>query len=668
MISIFPQKPGTETNWVRTLTCDVRGARELADIALREQYSTSVYVNNYAKNENFLSASIIGLDYDNKPGEAQLTLEQAKVIFSPYKCVIVTTRNHQRPKVTGAGKEHPAADRFRVLLFTSEPITKAEDFSATWELVSKLFPGVDSATKDCARRFFPGKELVLVNEVGVSVPVQRGVAPKSTLSALPPALGGKRKLSSKTLEFLAQQPSGKSWHERFIAAAFDLKKKGYDEEEAAAELAKASPQGALDSTDEDQLADVYNNRPLKVFPADEVDVAAVERWVREWLEVRGARISYKTGLLTLNGRSARMDVLVSRMVLDAVAYAGKQKSVDDNGRVRAVAPFSQQHIEHVLTLWVQEQRERVIDGFRQQVAFTAPNDVLERWMVAVTGSRTPMDLAVMAHFIWQVKRKLFDLEVTNHVMPVLYGKTNSGKTTAINQLLSPVDELTYATASLQILEDSRETPIFGKFYIVFFDEMERAEKVSVEALKNKVTSRTNSYRVLGTNQHVTEVNRATFLGASNKTVQDLIYDPTSARRFWQITTLDRLDWQTINNINYLEMWRGIDEKAASPITPYIDAVSRVQDTELRAKSLVELWLEERMDTSDHGHWMTASKAHELFASWCEGQGIKVSMTYNKLGRQLQECRIGRERLKNGVYYKLREKPCESADISQLFQS
>src|SRR6267154_273561 len=86
----------------------------LGEFITSASYSGSVFRENKRSIANFESASLMILDYDNKPGErATMTLAQAREAFKPYRHIIAPTKSH--------GKD--GADRFRVVLFLSSPIT-----------------------------------------------------------------------------------------------------------------------------------------------------------------------------------------------------------------------------------------------------------------------------------------------------------------------------------------------------------------------------------------------------------------------------------------------------------------------------------------------------------------------------------------------------------------
>ena len=144
------------------------------------------------------------------------------------------------------------------------------------------------------------------------------------------------------------------------------------------------------------------------------------------------------------------------------------------------------------------------------------------------------------------------------MMIVLAGITNTGKTQAIIKLFKPFKELV-DTMMLDAIADERHDFRLTSNAIIFFDEMAATRKVNVEALKNKITSKWLNYRPLGKTTRVQGKNFASFIGTSNSHVADIIHDPTSSRRYFEYWVAQRCNWSEINTIDYIQLWRGIDE-------------------------------------------------------------------------------------------------------------
>jgi hypothetical protein len=617
---------------------------ELSTFITTRDYSPFIFSSKHRRKEDFLSTELLVLDYDNAPTDTFMSLDDACNVFAPYKHIIAPTHHHGKPK-----KNMPAADRFRVVLFLEHPITDADTYAATWRKVADQFPGCDESAKDTARLYYKSTHVHSFHINGITVPIATPAKKTKTTSST----DTKRALNPRTARFLANgAPSGK-WHDELVQAAFDMHQNGYSEEDALSKLESAT--GDLDTHhDLPVIHSIFRSRP-KYEPNEPLHMPKVQAWVGAWLKEHSATLSYRTDIVTLDGEAVGADEVLRLMRLAAKHYAENTTYLSDKGEEKNVAPFDKGLIEDAYRRWENETRKEQLNIHRNHVDYRpGKRDEIERWVEAVTGERNPHDIAVMTHFIWQVKRKLHGMPVEWHIMPILFGPTGSGKTEAVRALLAPIRELTDCPQDMQVLGDSREGFIFAKYYVVFFDELARADRVDVSALKNKITCDTISYRVLGTNTKVTNPNVATFIGASNHFVDTIIQDPTSARRFWQIETQARVDWHTVNTLDYVGMWQSVSHEEAAPILPHIDEIRNIQETELRSKGVVEQWLESVGavwgEKAADAPGLMSNGLYQDFILWCEGQRMRSVPTQTAFGRELSRLGIVKKRLnKCNVY-------------------
>lgn len=192
-------------------------------------------------------------------------------------------------------------------------------------------------------------------------------------------------------------------------------------------------------------------------------------------------------------------------------------------------------------------------------------DPIKTWLTAVSGAASEAELYVMAHWLWLVKRNLNSLPVVYHIMPILVSpqrmnakKQGGGKSTAIVRLIEPLKKMATELRMDQVSDD-RAFTTFNNFLIGFLDELAGGKKVIIEDFKRIVTSETLTYRPMRTNGQHQIRNLCSFIGASNSPVDDVVQDPTGNRRFFQIKALDLCDQATINSINYIELWKGVNE-------------------------------------------------------------------------------------------------------------
>lgn len=253
-LSIIPQKPGDSFNWVNTQVVEVVSVNDLASTITAQHYSGSLFKDNYCNTFNFISTEFIILDYDNKPNEPQLSLDDARAKFSTYKHIIATTKSHQIEK-SGS----PPADRYRVVLFLSTTITDGETFAATWHAVRDMFPGCDESAKDPSRRLFSSVNVISVNDSGQLIqPVETAVkAPKKEFVQLPEGVKGK--LARDVKDFMLEGIEH-GWNDMLYKAAKDHQQNNYSKEEFIERATRIT--GHLDR--KDTINHVVNNTPPRL--------------------------------------------------------------------------------------------------------------------------------------------------------------------------------------------------------------------------------------------------------------------------------------------------------------------------------------------------------------------------------------------------------------------
>lgn len=344
-------------------------------------------------------------------------------------------------------------------------------------------------------------------------------------------------------------------------------------------------------------------------------------WVAEWMLRHHVAYSCRTQMLSVGGKQVASEAVFRDMALDAVTWGGPPRlSIDD-----------------AYSRWMDGQRELALERLRSNLAF---RDVLgasaiENFILAATGKAEPVDVAVLKHFIWQVKRKLWGLPVEDHIMPILYGPQRSGKSRAISALLGPVQDFTDSPGNLADIADERQAFRMTQSFVLMFDEMAKARKMDVDSLKNRITQDTVRWRVLGTNRTATGPNNATFIGATNTNLLDLIYDPTGVRRFYQLKCQDHMDWDAINSLKYGDLWASVDEHGDTPVKAVRELLQARQE-DMRVKDAVEEFLATRCVVGGQV-WTPAGELYEAFKSFLfDDRRTKEQWHSSLFGRRLKE--------------------------------
>jgi len=272
----------------------------------------------------------------------------------------------------------------------------------------------------------------------------------------------------------------------------------------------------------------------------------------------------------------------------------------DSGRLVTRFLFEFRHREGVSATYVEETLSALLEEQRAQrrahligritgrSSLPEGREALNQWVEAVTGHRQPETVAVMAHWLWLVKRLALGRKTEHDVMPILYGPQGSGKSTATERLCEPLAELA-TTMNASHLTDERKFSALAIFLVGRWEEMQGAQRSDIEALKHSITCRQVTFRRLGS--HVNEVLSRTcgFIGTSNHPVDAMVADSTGARRFFQLTTPARIDHATINRLDPLQLWLAVSEDDPAPILSCLQVVRSAQ-AELVARDAISLWL------------------------------------------------------------------------------
>lgn len=247
---------------------------------------------------------------------------------------------------------------------------------------------------------------------------------------------------------------------------------------------------------------------------------------------------------------------------------------------------------------------------------------VQSWVKAVTGSDEQHLVSVIAHWMWQVKRKMNNKDVTNHLMPIVYGAQGAGKSSAVNQLLAPLNRYRL-NIDLDQMTDDRYFKAMSENFVIMFDEMAGAARADMSALKKQITINYNDYRPMRTNEVVQVPQSCSFIAASNIPVNELLVDNTGMRRFFQINCLNKIDWGAINGIDYVEMWKSIDEtRPTGYILDHLDEILARQEA-LVAQDEIKLYIEERnLTLSPTTKEVKASEIYNDYKMWCEENGMK----------------------------------------------
>lgn len=195
---------------------EVSSMEDVARVARAASWSPSSFKDSLRRSDQFQETGLIVLDVDEG-----CTLDNAKLIFAPFKHAILTSRNHQKEK------NGVTCDRYRVILQLDKTVTSVDHFKAVYETMKADFPFVDPACADAARFFYPSPELVSLSEEGLEISTDVKVAPASPVSSQAVSGGPKGDLWKSTLDLIAFGAAAGTRHNALVKAVGNMREQNY---------------------------------------------------------------------------------------------------------------------------------------------------------------------------------------------------------------------------------------------------------------------------------------------------------------------------------------------------------------------------------------------------------------------------------------------------------
>lgn len=346
----------------------------------------------------------------------------------------------------------------------------------------------------------------------------------------------------------------------------------------------------------------------------------------------------------------------------------KQNSLMDLG-------YNDNQIDHALNDWVVTEKNKIIGALTKEILYNPrqKEDADIMWNIfieSITGTNIDETKLVMKHFIWQIKRKMFNKSVDYHMMPVMKGEQGIGKSSIIRSLLSPIKEFVADTNFNAITEDKNHN--LWKNFVLVFDEMGRSTNNNIEEIKRRITAEQFTSRIMKTNTDTIVENKATFIGSTNRDISSMIIDNTGMRRFFQIECLSSFDWMVTNSIDFLMLWRSIDENAKTPLLQDGDLFNKIGaiQEEKRFITIVEEFLKERKYCAS----VEKIKALTFFQEFQQYEKDHTAMnkyTSAKFGKDVMEVfhridglNLWKGKSNGGIYYGLKYENWNKKEIDE----
>ena len=313
---------------------------------------------------------------------------------------------------------------------------------------------------------------------------------------------------------------------------------------------------------------------------------------------------------------------------------------------------------------------------------------LNSFVANITTERILLTACVLAQFIWIVKRKLYGLPVIHHLMPILAGGGGEGKSSNLDRFLGPVADFCWEINNAGQLIDDRAFAAYEDNLVAKLNELAKLGSQDFNQVKNVITAPTISAKPLYTNTMETYVNRISFFGTTNLALNEQLFDSTMAlRRFYEIKVDKKIDIEISTGLDYLAIWRSINENGEAPLLSMLDEYYECVDKLRTPDPFEEFFQEFGIDTSKpmtyhvpsrdgiYKAFIDFTKSSGYDAPWITripeirkrllNRGLKqVTVRGEKVWKVNEDCLLNSD-WKHGVLPELLAKESEIANLAQI---
>lgn len=374
----------------------------------------------------------------------------------------------------------------------------------------------------------------------------------------------------------------------------------------------------------------------------------VRSYVEFWLQKNGVTPN-ESGFFDGHSLGKKPTELAKLIYLDYKLY----RMVEDPHAPK----FDRQDFKDALSIMVHENRIARQSARYASLRFEGVENLrpLQAFVRAVFHRDDEVAVAILAHHIATIKRKMARLPAQWHVMPIFSGPQGTGKTIAVKQLYSPLGSA-FADMSISTALNLFSQDFVERYSCVLFDEMAGLDKADINALKRLITSDGGLFRKAHDPDMSEFESLCSFVGTTNEAVSLLLKDPTGARRFFELVVQQPTDREALGckgisegKIDYVALWKGIDETSPNKYwSPIAERIAEMQEA-LKAPEVVEEFLRAHQLSPIPGEATTHilfSTLFNIFLDWAKSNNYFVGYNNATFGRRLKA--LGFEKVSGNV--------------------
>src|SRR6202522_2019179 len=156
----------------------------------------------------------------------------------------------------------------------------------------------------------------------------------------------------------------------------------------------------------------------------DIMISDPRKFVRAWLTKNNVTIDERGGLQAIDGRDTIE--IFKTLYLDYCEQFTCFNYKTDKKVKREGKDILLDALEELVSLHVSEERKKIFNSIRYQGEWTfGTHPPLVKFITAVTGNAEPHVVAVLAHYIWTIKRRMLGKETFYQMMPIIFGGQNA---------------------------------------------------------------------------------------------------------------------------------------------------------------------------------------------------------------------------------------------------
>lgn len=225
---------------------------------------------------------------------------------------------------------------------------------------------------------------------------------------------------------------------------------------------------------------------------------------------------------------------------------------------------------------------------------------------------------LFSHWMWYLKRRIFNKPVVWHIWINFMGAQGIGKTQLITRMLQPLEDFMVNTSLAAMSDITKEYMKFTDNYVIFLDELNTGDNSDtqeiqlsdseVDAIKQLMTQEYLTVRLYGTQSQARVKNTFAPISCANKHLYDILFDGDAMRRWFEFNCKRQAAPESYTELNdmlakFLDVMKAIDENNDNGYwikgSPTDIKIQNIQKGYVPTHTSTNLWIRDCVVTPDY---------------------------------------------------------------------